>query len=153
MGQDRYPGDKEMTLRLSCVGLATLVIALIAFQVEYPWSVYYRGFDFGKWQTMFSYLLVSIAFALLSMLVAGAVLKDRRRSATRSAILCSVTIFVVAILLSLLFGPGGLNLPGTRVRGIFFAEWRFLSFLPYVAAPVAFTAGLVCGWPFRSVCA
>jgi len=27
---------------------------------------------------------------------------------------------------------GGLNLPGTRVRGMFFAEWNFLIFLALV---------------------
>jgi|GEM_PF-2671688 len=34
----------------------------------------------------------------------------------------------------------GLDLPGTRINGIFFSEWKFATFLIYVGAPLCATA-------------
>jgi len=43
--------------------------------------------------------------------------------------LLTALVFGSFALLALLFGPFGVDVPMTRVRGIFFAEWKFVSFI------------------------
>ena len=55
---------------------------------------------------------------------------------------------VLLLILPLLFsGPGlSLDLPGTRVQGIFFAEWKFIRFIVEVALPFSVTTAGLCLW-------
>jgi hypothetical protein len=64
------------------------------------------------------------------------------------AILVAGTTFLLLLLLTGLFsGPGlFLNIPGTRVQGIFFAEWNFVTFLMYVALPFSVASGVLARW-------
>ena len=133
-------------------GFVAFLAAVAALGIVYPWSTYYENFEFAWWTTLSAYLLVAgvlgIAAGVSSQFLAGL---SRFPPAIRG-LGCGLVIFAVSVLLAFAFGPMGMTVPGTRLRGIFFAEWRFISFLVYVGAPVAIIAALFCGWRFgRSV--
>lgn len=129
-------------------GLVAFLAAVAALGIGYPWSTYYENFDFGWWTTLSAYLLVAgvlgIAAGVSSLFLAEL---SRFPRAVR-AVGCGLVIFTASVLLAFAFGPMGMTVPGTRIRGIFFAEWRFISFLIYVGAPVAIITALFCGWRF-----
>jgi hypothetical protein len=52
-------------------------------------------------------------------------------------------IFVLFCVVSGVFGPLGLDVPGTRIRGVFFSEWKFINFILYDAIFLSFVAGIL----------
>ena len=66
--------------------------------------------------------------AVTPSLLLGRILTLRR--GVKSGIAFASSSLVLLLILPLLFsGPGlSLDLPGTRVQGIFFAEWKFIRF-------------------------
>jgi hypothetical protein len=133
-------------MRALIVGPLTFLACFGALQAAYPWSTYYGNFEFGWWPTMGSYLLVAALFGVTAAAIAGTLSRTSIQSAALRGTACGLAVFALAVLAAFLFGPGGLNVPGTRIRGIFFSEWRFLNFLAYVAAPVSLLAAVTCGW-------
>jgi hypothetical protein len=59
------------------------------------------------------------------------------------AITTSGIIFVLLCCISVFFGPFGVDIPGTRIRGIFFAEFKFLNFIVYDGILLALLGGLL----------
>ena len=53
-------------------------------------------------------------------------------------------MFVSLSLIAFLLGPAGFDVPGTRLNGIFFSEWKFLNFIFMVAAPASIAAAALC---------
>jgi len=136
-------------MRTAVSGFLVYVVAFAVLQAAYPWSTYYGNFEFGWWPTLSSYLVVAGLMAGTAALTTGLLLKTPSSSVILRAAGCGVITFAFAVMVSFIFGPGGFNIPGTRVRGIFFSEWQFLSFLFLVAAPVSLVAGILCGWAAR----
>lgn len=149
LGQGRGSGAEEIEMRSIIVGLLAFLASFAALHITYPWATYYGNFEFGWWRTMTAYVITA---AFLGV-VAGVSSVRLQRASTRSIALrafsCGVINFVSALLLALLLGPVGMTLPGTRVRGIFFAEWSFLNFLGFVALPIAIFVGFLCSWNLR----
>jgi hypothetical protein len=110
--------------------------------VAYPWATYYENFEFGWWPTMASYLLVSCGLGAIAGIIAGLIVK-RSFSAGWRGVVGGAAVFAIASLLARVFGPLGFNIPGTRVRGIFFSEWRFLGFIGKAAFSTGVFAALL----------
>ncbi len=125
-------------------------IALAALFIAYPWEVYQRSFHFPWQRTLISYIVLGIMVTVLGAatpsLVLGRILS--LGSGLKAGIVFAGTSLVSLVLLAFLFsGPGlSLDLPGTRVQGIFFAEWKFIDFLFYVALPFSLIATGLCLW-------
>lgn len=122
-------------------------LSLIALFLAYPWSVYHGNFDYPWPRTLSSYLvlagLVTSACSVLPWWV-----KDMKMGGpVQRRAVGPTLVFVGACGMGLLFltmafgGIGlGLDVPGTRIHGIFFSEWKFATFLFYVGAPLAAAA-------------
>jgi len=133
-------------MRSILTGTLTFAASLGALFVEYPWSTYYENAEVGWWRTVDSYLLVAALLGIIGGTTSGMLSLSAVRTAAVRAALCGFTVLALAVVCAFLFGPGGVNVPGTRVRGIFFSEWQFLNFLGYVATPVSAIAAILCGW-------
>jgi hypothetical protein len=109
----------------------------------YPWSVYSR-FDFPRDMTALSYALAAAiitSFSLGLLLVSETILRERSRPAKVLAggFGCATALAIVS------FGIGteGWDVPGTRLHGIFFAEWQFLSFFFKACLPLCLLAAVM----------
>ena len=74
----------------------------------------------------------------------------RRRLSRTSGWAAEITILSIGNMARMLLfvfvfaGPGlAINVPGTRINGIFFAEWQFMEFLVYVALPFSLISSVV----------
>ena len=114
-------------------------------QLQYPWSIY-AAYNFSKIFTLTSYLIVAAMIAVIAAVTSHFFLRLPKASAVFRAILCGITVFGLMFLWAILFGPVGLNMPGTRVRGIFFSEFEFLGFIYFVAVPASTITAALCGW-------
>jgi len=113
----------------------------------YPWSIYYGNFTFGYGFTLRSYVIMALligALVLIAMLISFQLL--RLKPSAEAMFTGLVTIFGL-ILVSLLLGPSGANIPGTRISGIFFSEFKFINFIADVALPSSCMAGAL-AWSF-----
>jgi hypothetical protein len=130
---------------VSLSGVVVFAVALLLLQVEYPWSTY-AAFDFSKGITLASYLLAAAIVAAIAAMATVLSLRAFKASALLSAVMCGVTMLVPLSLIAVLLGPSGFDMPGTRLNGIFFSEWKFLNFIFMVAAPASIAAAALCGW-------
>ena len=123
--------------------IACFSVALAGLLWQYPWSIQYGMFRFGRAETLLAYILVAM---LMTAVVIGArqiVSVSLPRLRPVAAMVVSGAIaFVAFLILALVFGPGGVNVPGTRVRGIFFSEWSFVLFVT-LSLPFTITATLL----------
>ncbi len=136
---------------LTCIilsGVVTCAIALPLLLIEYPWSIY-AAFSFGKGETFAAYLLAAFIVAAVGAMTTALCLSAFRRSLLLCTVMCCAGMFVFLSLFAFLFGPVGLDVPGTRLNGIFFSESRFLNFIFFVAAPASIAGAALCGWLAR----
>lgn len=63
-----------------------------------------------------------------------------------SLLLVGILSLACLCLISIFFGPLGANIPRTTVRGIFFAEWKFVYFVFYDALPMSIVGALLNRW-------
>ena len=120
---------------LVCIGLLFLV---------YPWSIYYGNFDFGRGITLVSYLLLAISIGAIEAAVICLLSLCKEMPAAGQCILTGIVSFTALFAVSIFLGPGGTDLFHTRVGGIFFSEWKFVTFDFEVALPIStLNAGLV----------
>jgi len=142
----RILGAVAEAMRVTSITFTMLVFAAAVgvLFVVYPWSIYYGCFDFSWWTTVSSYFVVALGMGALAVL-SGRFCLRLGLSPVRAGILRAATMLTVEGAAAVVFGPMGLDVPGTRVRGIFFAEWKFVTFFFYAAAPVSMLAGLLCG--------
>jgi len=120
--------------------IATALLIFLAcfgmLHIVYPWSTSYGVFAFGWWTAMNAYMLVAaivgIAAAIFNMLMGR-----KKQSPLLHGAMCGLSLMGFAVILAIVFGPLGVNIPGTRVRGIFFSEWEFINFVFCVSIPVA----------------
>jgi len=133
---------------ISLSGVVVFAVALLLLLVEYPWSVY-AAFSFSKGETLVSYLLAAFIVAAMGAMATALCLRTFRGSLLLCAVMCCIGMFVSLSLIAFLFGPGGFDVPGTRLNGIFFSEWKFLNFIFIVAAPASIAGAALCGWLAR----
>ena len=112
----------------------------ILIVVAYPVTTYFRYFDFPFIVTLSSYVIVYLLVVVVCAWVApNAGAKLSKTPVTRTALRVGISVLCFAIL-SLICGPGGLDVPHTRLGGIFFSEWKFVNFFFYVGLPSALTS-------------
>ena len=111
-------------MRALIIGFFTATVSLCALQLRYPWATYYGNFHFGWWRTMSSYLIVAGLLGATASAVA-AVCLSRVRSPGLVAVACGFCTLAFVFLFGFLFGPVGIDIPGARVRGIFFPSGNF----------------------------
>jgi hypothetical protein len=138
-------------LRLN--GFAVLIcfgVALGALFIAYPWEVYQGNFYFPWQRTLISYLLLGIMTTALGAAMPSLLLERilTLERLVKAGIAFASSSLALLLLLPLLFsGPGlSLDLPGTRVQGIFFAEWKFMHFIIEVALPFSVITTGLCLW-------
>ena len=129
--------------------IASFVVALIALLWTYPWSLYQTSFEFPWQHTSASYVVLAFLMTLGCSVVPWWLAITRSGDGTspsqfRTALLFFLFALAGVFALILIFGGVGLglDLPGTRIHGIFFAEWKFVTFLLVVGTPCAFFATL-----------
>jgi len=130
--------------------LISAIICLALLLSVYPWFTYYGNFYFGFGITILSYLLVAFCVGLLSAAVI-AVLAYTKLPRWGYGMLTGALSFVLIFIGSLAIGPGGLDLPHTTIRGIFFSEWKFATFILKVGLPISFLNGAYAWWSARKV--
>jgi hypothetical protein len=121
--------------------------SLLLLVVSYPFSTHLQHSSFGAAETLTSYFILGIIVTAIGAYVSPIAVKLMlRRTASRSQslgiVITGLVAFTMLAGLSYLFGPLGLNVPATRIRGIFFAEWNFLSFIVYDGTVLAFLSAM-----------
>ena len=118
----------------------------LSFGLEFwafPWSTYYGNFNFPFEITFLSYIAVALVVGLTASVIAFALSRFRIMPALGQGVMTGVLMVAALCILALLLGPSGFDIPGTRVRGIFFSEWNFLTFVSEIAFPSSAAGGLV----------
>jgi hypothetical protein len=133
-----------LTLRMLIVLLIHVCVALTLLFWEFPWSVYYQDFTFGFEVTVWSYVAASLLVGLLSVSVPLMVEAAFPRNVWgfRQVVLCFMLASLIFGVLCVALGPLGFDLLSLRIRGIFFSEWKFVSFFVVVGLPLALLGGV-----------
>jgi len=123
--------------------------ALAGLLWQYPWTVEHGMFRFRKVETLLAYVLTATSMTFIAAGVRVLVRKivPEARQLVAVAVGAIIT-FLALVILAFAFGPGGANVPGTRVRGIFFAEWSFVLFI-LLSIPFAVVAMVLLNLPLR----
>lgn len=129
------------------IGVACAVAGLGLVLWLYPWSVYYGNFTYGAEITARSYLVVAILLGLVTSICAYSQLAASRPSLAKRCLVAGLLSLGILTLVSLAFGPLGIDIPFTRTSGIFFSEFKFLTFICEVAVPISILGGALM-WPF-----
>ena len=124
--------------------LIHVCVALVLLFWQFPWSVYYQNFNFGFGVTLWSYVTTSLLVGLLSVSVPVmvGVAFHRKAWGFRQPVLCFIIASLVFGVLCVVFGPYGFDVLSLRIRGIFFSEWKFVSFFFAVGLPLALLSGV-----------
>jgi len=91
-------------------------------------------------------LLAAVIVAAIAAITTGLCLYAFKGSLLLNAVMCCAAMFVSLSLIAFLLGPAGFDVPGTRLNGIFFSEWKFLNFIFMVAAPASIAGAALCCW-------
>lgn len=137
---------KHRILKHIGLTIAYLIIVLAALQLSYPINTYIQNFSFNRSTTAVSYLLVTAFMTILAMGIAPAttrLLGVTRRS--NRVVTVGIITFVSLCVMAICFGPFGLNVPHTRVRGIFFSEFEFARFIFEDAVALSVLAAVIEG--------
>jgi hypothetical protein len=139
-----------MNFRLGVlIGLLSSAVCLGLLFLAYPWSIYYGNFNYGWGTTAGSYLLLAFLVGLIGAILVGALSFFKKMPSAGQCILAGVLSFVALSAGSILLGPGGLDLVRTRVSGIFFSEWKFVTFDLEVALPISILNAGIVWWSVR----
>lgn len=125
-----------MRFQIMLFGIIIFGFCLGLLMIFYPWSTYYGNFYFSWRSTLTSYLLIAALVGVVSG-AANVLFRNSIMSAAARSIICGIVLLCFIVLIAIVFGPGGLDIPGTRVRGIFFSEWKFMSFIGYIGVPIS----------------
>lgn len=121
-------------------GLVCAATSLGLLFWAYPWSVYYGNFTFGYGITLRSYVVMALFIGVVVSAAASIVCRIPRIEPSGEALAAGLIALSSLILISLLLGPCGADLPGTRIAGIFFSEFKFMNFIGEVALPSSIVA-------------
>jgi hypothetical protein len=110
----------------------------------YPWSVAYARSQFPRSVTVLSYL---IAAAMITLFGLGLLFVSEKvlHKCHPTTILLTGCFGCTTALALVSFGIGtcGWDVPGTRLFGIFFAEWQFLTFFFKACLPLCLLAAVM----------
>jgi hypothetical protein len=134
------PRRPSLAIESLAGGLLLFVVLGLWLLQKYPWSDNSDS-GFSLWTTAASYLVLASLMAVIGTVSIH--LGLRRQYAFEAAVLASIITAFAWGVGAFAFGPLGFDIPGTRVRGIFFADWNFVTFFLYLALPVAALTGLI----------
>jgi len=121
----------------------SLALLMLTFRIDQ----YLRNSTLSKTITVASYIILAFLLSLIAVYLVPSVtcliLPKLLEGGWADAIMTAGIIFVLFCAISVLFGPVGVDLPGTRIRGIFFAEWKFVVFILKNGAPLALLGGIL----------
>ena len=123
-----------------CSYFATSLVLLF---VIYPWSIYYENFTYGWLETILAYILIGGVVTLIGGFLSPKLCTLCFSNKRNCFIMKIILSYILFSCLALIFGPVGISFFNTRVGGIFFSEWKFITFLIYVALPLALLSGLL----------
>jgi hypothetical protein len=143
-----------MAMSHSLIRLAVLFSSACGILLAtYPWRIYYGNFHFGLLKTAVSYALVAVLMSIAGALLAPWIVHrvwGSNRGLVVATLVAAATFLLLLLMTGVFSGPGlFLDIPGTRIRGIFFAEWEFVIFLLYAALPFSIASGLLERWTHR----
>lgn len=111
--------------------LICVAVLMTTFRID----DYLRNFHFPAATTIASYFLLALLLSVVAVYIAPWTISHMfpglHRNPWADASVTAVLTFVIFCALGISFGPLGVDLPGTRIRGIFFAEWKFTNFIFY----------------------
>jgi hypothetical protein len=123
--------------------VVSLVLLMLTFRID----EYLRNSMLSKTSTIVSYLilalLLTIVAAYLAPWAAHLLFPKLSKGSWAGVIAIAGITFALFCVISALFGPVGLDLPGTRIRGVFFSEWKFTNFIFYDAVLLALFSGVL----------
>jgi len=129
--------------------VATLVLSLLAF----PWKTYHGHFSSSSQRTTVSYFMVSVISAVLCSALPSLVIRSKARffltqDGLRQGLRFATIHLLGLLVVMLMFSGVGFfwEVPGTRVRGIFFSEFHFVWFAYRVGLPVCLLAAALSYW-------
>lgn len=129
---------------------ACWLAAFALLRWQYPWPKYYYQQSHFEWrETLTSYVLVATLLVVVSCVLAPLLtrtISGAGAAALRIVVLRSVIAFALLSVLAILFGPYRFNVKGTTFEGIFFSEWKFITFILYCALPCSILGASVMPW-------
>ena len=125
-----------MNARAMLIAITLFAACLGLLFIAYPWATYYENFHFDWRPTLISYLIVATLIGIGSG-VTDILLRNSILSVAVRSVICAGIVFSFVVLVALIFVPMGVEIPGTRIRGIFFSEWQFVNFIRYVGIPLS----------------
>jgi len=131
------------------LGSVTAVICLGLLFAVYPWSVYFGNFTYGSGMTLLSYVLLAVLVGIVVASASCIFVLFSRMVAITQGLLTGIVSFALLFSGSLLLGPGGIDIFDTRIGGIFFSEWKFLTFDSCIALPISIFAAALVWWAAR----
>jgi hypothetical protein len=134
------------SMRGLLVGTISFVVCLGLLFVFYPWSIYFGNFTYSEGSTLASYLLLALVVGLISSATVLVFPFHLGRPAGGQGALTGIILFLAYCGSSLLLGPLGVEILNTRVRGIFFSEWKFVGFDIEIALPLSMIGAAVVWW-------
>lgn len=106
-----------------------------------------RNFRSGPARTIASYCLLALLLSVIAVYavpwIVSHVFPRLHRKPWADAFGTAVSTFVIFCMLSISFGPFGLDIPGTEIQGIFFSEWKFLNFIFYDGLLLSILGGVL----------
>jgi hypothetical protein len=135
--------DGMRSTRVVLTGSLCLLLAVGLEFWAYPWAIYFGNFTYGFGVTVGSYLIVALIVGIIASAATFALSLYRSMPAIGQAVMTGTSMLTTLGVFAFVLGPLGLDIPGTRARGIFFSEWKFMTFTSEVSVPAAILAGFV----------
>lgn len=127
-------------MKIIALKAVPLVLPAALLVWAYSPKTYFRHFNLPFSVTLASYVIVYLLVVVVSVVLAPQVARRVGRGVIVRAFVQAIVAAFIFAALAVVFGPIGFDVPGTRVRGIFFAEWKFMNFFFYVGLLVALTS-------------
>jgi hypothetical protein len=140
---DQNGVDGMRPFRVFLTGSLCFLLAVGLEFWAYPWAIEFGNFTFGFGITLASYLIVAFIVGLIAAAATFSLSLYRTMPAIGQALMTGTAMLTALCVFALILGPFGVDIPGTRARGIFFSEWQFMTFTSEVSAPTAILAGFV----------
>jgi hypothetical protein len=117
------------------VGITAAIASAALLLWSYPYSAY-GVFNYSHTTTAAAYVLLALLVGLVGAL-ARVLMQRSPASPLRTGIVTGLVFFVGLVVMSVVLGPLGVGVSVVALRGHFFSEWEFVTFIADVALPLA----------------
>jgi hypothetical protein len=122
------------------------IVSVGLLMLTFSITGYLSNTTLSKTSTVLSYFILALLLTIAAYLatwISRLLFPKLREGGWADVTATAGVIFLLLCLLSAIFGPFGVDIPGTRIRGIFFAEFKFLNFIVYDGILLALFGGIV----------